>query len=287
MSESVAARRSIRAAWPSADDQGAARARSAWTSLTPGSERSRASRPATTDRKAALLTVAVFELTTMTSVGCRPASPTVAGRRGPRPGWTGWRRPPGRWSSGRAERWRPGRGRPARACPRRPASGAAAGRWRRPGVRSRRQSAPGGAAFAPGWARWRRREQRASSWRLLRPWLAAGRGCCGGGGMASPGKCLGPDYVGIARVGREDLMPGALAPGPRPARAPGPRPALTDLLHCFSFPRPPIPVGADGGQPDPVQALGQTVRMPAASGRHPKVPARWNIAARGALTPRC
>jgi len=34
-------------------------------------------------------------------------------------------------------------------------------------------------------------------------------------------------------------------------------------------------------------ALGGTVRIPAAVGRHPKVPAGWNIAARRALTPRC
>ena len=44
----------------------------------PGSARSRAARSPTTDRKAALLAVAVLELTTMTSVGCRPALPPVA-----------------------------------------------------------------------------------------------------------------------------------------------------------------------------------------------------------------
>jgi hypothetical protein len=44
----------------------------------PGSDRSRAARLPTTDRKAALLDVAVFELTTMTSVGGRLALPPVA-----------------------------------------------------------------------------------------------------------------------------------------------------------------------------------------------------------------
>ena len=77
MSESVAARSSIRAACPPADTSELPGPRSARTSLMPRSARSPAARPATTARKASLLAVAVLELTTMTSVGCRPASPPV------------------------------------------------------------------------------------------------------------------------------------------------------------------------------------------------------------------
>src|SRR5580704_16122585 len=46
--------------------------------------------------------------------------------------------------------------------------------------------------------------------------------------------------------------------------------------------------GADGGRPGPGgPALRGTVRIPAWVGRHPKVPARWNIAVRRAVTRRC
>jgi len=73
-------------------------------------------------------------------------------------------------------------------------------------------------------------------------------------------------------VGREDLMPGALAPETRPVD--------TDLLHCLSSPRSAAHPGCGGwAQPGPVgPALRGTVRIPAVVGRHPKVPAGWNVA---------
>src|SRR5262249_6818223 len=47
------------------------------------------------------------------------------------------------------------------------------------------------------------------------------------------------------------------------------------------------PLGS-GAQPGPVgPALRGTVRIPAAVGRHPKVPAGWNVAARRSVTRRC
>ena len=51
--------------------------------------------------------------------------------------------------------------------------------------------------------------------------------------------------------------------------------------------QPPIP-GGRWRQPGPVgPALGETVRIAARVGRHPKVPAGWNIAARRSVTRRC
>jgi hypothetical protein len=52
--------------------------------------------------------------------------------------------------------------------------------------------------------------------------------------------------------------------------------------------RPPHLAGAGGGQPGPGgPALRETVRILPRAGRHPKVPARWNIAARRSVTRRC
>ena len=53
------------------------------------------------------------------------------------------------------------------------------------------------------------------------------------GAITGTGKRLGPDHIGVLRAGRKDLMPGALAPNPRPVD--------TDPLHCFHLlGQPPI-----------------------------------------------
>jgi hypothetical protein len=50
----------------------------------------------------------------------------------------------------------------------------------------------------------------------------------------------------------------------------------------------PISWGPVAGSPALAARLfGETVRIPACAGRHPKVPARWNIAARRPVTRRC
>ena len=104
-------------------------------------------------------------------------------------------------------------------------------------------------------------------------------------------------------VRRRDHRPGR-APWPGPHRGPAGRaggpPASgaragpsaggcgSAALCLISSAGPPHLVGAGGGQPGPGGlALGETVRIPACAGRHPKVPARWNIAARRPVTRRC
>jgi hypothetical protein len=82
------------------------------------------------------------------------------------------------------------------------------------------------------------------------------------GAITGAGERLGPDHIGVPQAGRQDLLPGALPPAPVPVD--------TDLLHCSHLPGQP-PVGAGGGQPGPGgPALGGTVRIRAAAGRHPK-----------------
>src|SRR5215471_12067336 len=52
-------------------------------------------------------------------------------------------------------------------------------------------------------------------------------------GLSAAGERLGPDDIWVSRIGWKDLMPGVLAPGPRPLD--------TDLLYCYLFGRPPCP----------------------------------------------
>src|SRR6516165_5857936 len=49
-------------------------------------------------------------------------------------------------------------------------------------------------------------------------------GCCSSAdAITGTGECLGPDHIWVPQVGRQDLMPRALAPDPRPLD--------TDPLH--------------------------------------------------------
>ena len=78
MSGSVAARRSISAACPSADTSGLVGLRSVVTFVIPDAVRTREARRYTNAVKLGSSTVAVLELTTITSVGAWPeAAPTV------------------------------------------------------------------------------------------------------------------------------------------------------------------------------------------------------------------
>src|SRR5262245_54797986 len=63
-------------------------------------------------------------------------------------------------------------------------------------------------------------------------------------GVAGAGERLDPDHVWVPWVGRKDLTPGALAPGPGPLD--------TDPLHCRSSPRPVRRPGASGEWPWPL-----------------------------------
>src|SRR5262249_57586891 len=69
-------------------------------------------------------------------------------------------------------------------------------------------------------------------------------GCSSAGAIIGTGKRLGPDHIGVSRVGRKHLMPGRLAPNPRPVD--------TDLRH-FShlLGQPPIR-GDKRGWPRPL-----------------------------------
>src|SRR5579859_7945901 len=76
-------------------------------------------------------------------------------------------------------------------------------------------------------------------------------------------------------VGREDLMPGTLAPDPRPVH--------TDPLHCSPLPsQPPRRPGSGrrrAARPSWPGSSG-TIRTPLWVGRHPKVHAEWRFASR-------
>jgi len=73
-----------------------------------------------------------------------------------------------------------------------------------------------------------------------------GDACSSSGAVTGTGERLGSHHIGVPRVGREDLLPEALAPDPRPVD--------TGALHCCSSPRPATAsVGADGGRPGPFE----------------------------------
>src|SRR5438132_9422614 len=75
-------------------------------------------------------------------------------------------------------------------------------------------------------------------------------------------------------------MPGALAPDPVPVD--------TDPLHCFSSPGSATHLGWPMAAAWPCwPGSSGTIRIAARVGRHPKVPAGWNIAARRSVTRRC
>src|SRR5258708_22277510 len=84
------------------------------------------------------------------------------------------------------------------------------------------------------------------------------------------------------RTTKLPIDPALPRPSPLPRRA-GPR-LLAVVMSCSLACGPPV-AGAQPGLLGP--ALRGTVRIPACVGRHPKVPARWNVAARRALTRRC
>jgi hypothetical protein len=72
--------------------------------------------------------------------------------------------------------------------------------------------------------------------------LARALACTSAGAVTGTGECLGPDHIGVPWVGRQGLLPLALAPGPRPVD--------TDALHCFSSPWLGTPSrGAMAGSP--------------------------------------
>ena len=179
--------------------------------------------------------------------------------------------------------------------------GSPPGRIVRAAVTGRRLRGPAG--------RYCRAARRRSSWR----WRAI---CCSRYGCIDVGLSPGYPWDPVSPLsrraggkvtawlffGRRDLRHGR-APWPGPHRGPAGRAggppargaragrsaggygsAALFLISPVSHPSR----GADGGRPGPGgPALRGTVRIPAWVGRHPKVPARWNIAVRRAVTRRC
>ena len=89
-------------------------------------------------------------------------------------------------------------------------------------------------------------------------------------GMAGAGERLGPDDIGVSRVGRKSLTPGALAPSPRPLD--------TGLFHCHLLGQSSCPGPAAGA---PRRVWVDRLQDGMSRGRHGAPPegwaCRWNL----------